>query len=79
MAYTLQEFCSEIHNILMAENNSAGREKVRQKLEQLLTNKEFVAQFCGPEKEPGVYKLNEDPNTGAEVKVKFKGHNLQNS
>ena len=36
MAYTLQEFCSEIHNILTAENNSAGREKVRQKLEQLL-------------------------------------------
>ena len=67
MAYTLQEFCSEIHNILTAENNSVGREKVRQKLEQLLANKEFVAQFCGPEKEPGVYKLNEDPNTGAVV------------
>jgi predicted metal-dependent enzyme (double-stranded beta helix superfamily) len=67
MSYTLQDFCSEIHQILVAENNSAGREKVRRKMEELLANKTFIEQFCGPDKKPGVYKLNEDPTTGAVV------------
>ena len=67
MSYTLQDFCAEIHEILVAENNADGREKVRQKLEQLLGNETFIEQFCGPDKPAGVYKLNEDPNTGAVV------------
>ena len=41
--------------------------KVRQKLEQLLGNEAFIEQFCGPDKPAGVYKLNEDPTTGAVV------------
>ena len=64
MSYTLQDFCAEIHEILVAENNADGREKVRQKLEQLLENETFIEQFCGPDKPAGVYKLNEDPTTG---------------
>lgn len=67
MSYTLQDFCADIHNILVTENNEAGREKVRQKLEKLLTNETFVEQFCGPDKPVGVQKLNEDPTTGAVV------------
>ena len=67
MSYTLQDFCAEIHEILVSENNSAGRERVRQKLEKLLCNEVFIQQFCGPDKEPGVYKLNEDPTTQAVV------------
>ena len=47
MNYTLQDFCAEMHKILIAENNENGREKVRQKLEELLTNETFVEQFCG--------------------------------
>lgn len=67
MSYTLQDFCAEIHDILIAENNADGREKVRRKLEQLLANETFIEQFCGPDKPVGVYKLNEDPTTGAVV------------
>ena len=54
MSYTLQDFCAEIHDILVEENNDDGREKVRQKLEQLLANETFVEQFCGPDKPVGV-------------------------
>ena len=67
MSYTLQDFCAEIHEILVEENNSAGREKVRAKMEQLLANQTFIEQFCGPDKPVGAYKLNEDPTTGAVV------------
>lgn len=67
MAYTLQDFCAEIHAILVKENNPDGREKVRRKLEELLANEVFIEQFCGPDKKAGVYKLNEDPTTGAVV------------
>lgn len=67
MSYTLQDFCAEIHGILKDENNAAGREKVRRRMEKLLANETFVEQFCGPDKKPGVYKLNEDPVTGAVV------------
>ena len=67
MNYTLQDFCAEMHKILIAENNENGREKVRQKLEELLTNETFVEQFCGLNKPVGVSKLNEDPITGAVV------------
>tara|TARA_E500000331_G_scaffold347082_1_gene386792 strand:- start:125 stop:781 length:657 start_codon:yes stop_codon:yes gene_type:complete len=76
MSYMLPDFCAEIHQILMAGNDSAGREKVRAKMEKLLANEKFIAQFCGPEKKPGVYTLNEDPTTGAVVlsHVMGEGH-----
>jgi hypothetical protein len=67
MNYTLQDFCADIHAILKEENNSAGREKVRKQMEKLLENDTFIEQFCGPDKKAGVYKLNEDPTTGAVV------------
>ena len=67
MGYTLQDFCAEIHDILETTNNLEGREKVRQKLVKLLQNENFVESFCGADKKPGVYKLNEDPVTGAVV------------
>lgn len=67
MGYTLQDFCADIHAILKEENTPAGRQKVRAQLEKLLTNETFVEQFCGPDKKAGVYKLNEDPTTGAVV------------
>lgn len=67
MTYTLQDFCAEIHTILSEGNDAAGRERVRQRLEKLLANETFVAAFCGPDRKPGVSKLNEDPNTGAVV------------
>ena len=73
MAYTLQEFCADIHGILVAENNSSGREKVRTQLEKLLTNQDFIEQFCSRDKKPGVYRLNEDPTTNAVVLAHIMG------
>lgn len=67
MSYTLQDFCADMHAILVKENNPAGRDKVREKMAELLKNDEFIKQFCGPDKKNGVYTLNEDPETGAVV------------
>lgn len=67
MAYSLQEFCADIHGILAAENDASGRDKVRGKLEELLAVESFVERFCGPAVKRGVYRLNEDPSTGAVV------------
>jgi predicted metal-dependent enzyme (double-stranded beta helix superfamily) len=76
MGYTLQDFCAEIHQILVKGNDSAARERVRWNMEKLLANEMFISQFCGPDKKPGVYKLNEDSNTGAVVlcHVMGEGH-----
>ena len=67
MSYTLQDFCAEIHQILKERDDATGREEVRAKLETLLANETFVEQFCGPDRKPGIYTLNEDPTTGAVV------------
>ena len=76
MSYTLQDFCAEIHQILLDRNNSCGREQVRAKMGKLLKNAAFIEQFCGSKKKPGVYKLNEDSTTGAVVlsHVMGEGH-----
>ena len=76
MGYTLQDFCAEMHDVLVDENNPEGREKVRQNMEKLLANEAFIEQFCGPDKPEGVYKLNEDLTTGAVVlsHVMYEGH-----
>ena len=73
MGYTLQEFCADIHQILVAENNPSGREKVRIQLEELLANEAFVEQFCSRDRKPGVYRLNEDPTTNAVVLAHIMG------
>ena len=64
MSYT-QDFCAEIHKILVVENNEDGREKVRQRLENF-SQTTFIEQFAG---RTSLWrnKLNEDPTTGAVV------------
>jgi hypothetical protein len=62
MAYTLEEFCADCHKALAAHNDRSGRDTVRQKLERLLANDEFVAAHCGPNAEPGIHTLYHDPD-----------------
>lgn len=62
MAYTLEQFCQDAHDAIAADNGPGGREKVRQNLEKLLANKEFVDATCGPDAKLGVHTLYKDPD-----------------
>ena len=59
--YGLNEFCNEVREVLGAEDCSASREVVRQKLEQLLTDEDFLAQYTSADHEVGVTQIYEDP------------------
>lgn len=61
MAYSLDEFCKDCRNALADDSGPASRETIRQLLEKLLTNKEFVAKHLGPHVEEGRRTLYEDP------------------
>jgi hypothetical protein len=64
MTYTLDQFVADARTTLQAENNSAGREKVRRLVERLLDNDRFVARYFPSDLEPGRHKLYEDPELG---------------
>lgn len=68
MAYGLEEFCSDAHDALVADSGHDGREKLRQHLETLLANPEFVAEHLAPSA-PGKHRLHHDPETGIYVYV----------
>jgi len=67
MAYTLKEFCADCHKAISEDRGPGGREKVRQLLEKLLDNKEFVAEHCGPDAKVGIHTLYHDPETDFHV------------
>jgi len=76
MTYTLDAFVTDTQAALKASNTPAGREKVRQLLEKLLTNRQFVDQAVGPAAPMGTRKLYEDKDLGFVVlaHVNAKGH-----
>ena len=45
MAYTLDQFCTDCRDALAADAGDGGRETVSAKLERLLANDAFVANF----------------------------------
>jgi hypothetical protein len=57
MAYTLDEFIADCRRILKTDPGPAGREKVREKLHDLLMNDDFVAVHCGPHASVGANLL----------------------
>ena len=67
MGYTLEAFASDCHEILKADPGPAGRDKVRQKLQELLKEDDFVAQYCGPDASGGANVLYEDPELGFQI------------
>ena len=67
MAYTLEAFSADCHRILQADPGAAGRDQVRQKLEKLLMEDDFVAKYCGPEATGGANVLYEDPELGFQI------------
>lgn len=67
MAYELDQFISDCRAILQRDPGPKGREDVRQHLEKLLANKDFVARTCGDDAPLGLKVLYEDKELGFQV------------
>jgi len=63
MSYTLDEFCRDCRVALAFDKGPGGREQVRQLLERLLVEEEFLAEHV-IEAPPGRHTLYEDPELG---------------
>lgn len=63
MPYTLEAFCRDCRAALKADATRDGREKVRGLLEELLADKDFVAERVASAP-PGRHTLYEDPELG---------------
>ncbi len=76
MAYTLEEFSADCHRILKADPGAAGREQVRQSLEKLLLENDFIDANCGPAAKGGANVLYEDSELGFQIfaHIMEKGH-----
>jgi len=67
MAYDLDQFVSDCRAILKRDGGPQGREQVRLKLEQLLSNRDFVETYCGENVPRGLKVLYEDPDLGFQI------------
>ena len=67
MSYSLDQFVSDCRSILKRDPGPNGREEVRNLLERLLSNKEFVEEYCGEQVPRGLKVLYEDPDLGFQV------------
>lgn len=66
MSYDLDRFITDCRAILVKDPGPHGRELVRQHLEQLLSEPQFLARYCTDAK-PGLTVLCEDPKLGFQV------------
>ena len=64
MAYSLDQFSSDCHDILTKDSGAAGLEQVRQNLENALSDPEFVDAHLGPDNNEPRTILYEDPDMG---------------
>lgn len=64
MADKLETFAAECHRILESDPSPAGLEAVREKLEPLLEDSEFVTTHLGPDNDSERTVLYEDPELG---------------
>ena len=60
MTYGLDQFVKDIKTTLKADNGPGGRKAIRDKMELLLQNKEFLAKALPPDVTDGHRKLYED-------------------
>jgi hypothetical protein len=65
-AALLQTFASNCRAALLEHPGPQGRQRVRELLEGVLKNKEFIDQYCVKPK-PGLHRLYEDPELGFEI------------
>ncbi len=64
MGYTLEDFCRDTRSILEAGDDHEGRDGVRQKLEALLADPAFRAEYVGSDSPSGMRQIYEDPELG---------------
>src|SRR3982074_1362994 len=67
MSYDLDAFVSDCRAILKRDPGPKGREDVRLRLEQLLTNREFVGTYWCAHVPPGLKVSSEDAGLGFQV------------
>jgi hypothetical protein len=67
MAYTLEAFAKDAHDILAREPGPKGRAEVAQKLQALLAEDGFIRKYCEGEVPPGRTVLYEDPKLGFQI------------
>jgi hypothetical protein len=67
MAYDLDQFIADCRTALARDLGPSGREQVRQNLERLLGNQEFIENYCGDKAPRGLKVLYEDPELGFQV------------
>lgn len=69
MGYSFDQFCADCRAALKSDPGSDGHDKVRQNLEKLLKDAEFLAAECGPDAIPGIRTIYKDPDTDFNVLV----------
>lgn len=64
MEQKLESFAADCHRILKADPGPSGIEAVRERLEPLLTDSDFVGTYLGPDNDENRTVLYEDPELG---------------
>jgi hypothetical protein len=67
MPYELDQFISECRSILLRDPGPNGREEVRQRLEYLLGNPDFIRRHCSEDTPRGLHVLYQDPELGFQI------------
>jgi predicted metal-dependent enzyme (double-stranded beta helix superfamily) len=67
MSYELEQFIADCRRTLKADSGPAGRDKVRGLLEQLVSDKNFIAKHCSASAPFGLHVLYDDPELGFQV------------
>jgi predicted metal-dependent enzyme (double-stranded beta helix superfamily) len=67
MPYSLEQFIDDCRTTLARDPGPAGREQIRAKLQELLSNREFVERYCGDDAPQGLKVLYEDAQLGFQV------------
>src|SRR3989440_8686003 len=67
MPYDLDQFVADCRTSLARDPGPKGREEVRVALERLLSNEQFVEEYCGANVPRGLKVLYEDPKLGFQI------------
>jgi len=67
MAYDLDQFIADCRSTLSRDPGPSGREMIRQNLERLLANQDFIEKYCGDNVERGLKVLYENPELGFQI------------
>lgn len=67
MPYDLDQFITDCRTLLKSEPGHSGREKVREKLQQLVKDGEFIKKHCSDATPFGLHVLYDDPDLGFQI------------